>query len=59
MATSNGTQNGKVDLLARAMAAVFQECMEKTRESIRDDAGSVRGDVEPVKRDVDAVTREA
>lgn len=39
MATSNGTQNGNVDLLARAMADVFQECMEKTRVSAKQDLG--------------------
>lgn len=29
--------NGSVDLLAQAMRAVFQECMESTREGVKED----------------------
>ena len=41
MATNSGKLNGrgKVDILARAMADVFQECMEKTRVSAKEDLG--------------------
>ena len=39
MATNSGKLNGKgkVNILARAMADVFQECMEKTQESGKED----------------------
>ena len=41
MAANNAKLNGKgkVDILARAMADVFQECMERTRVSAKQDLG--------------------
>ena len=46
---SNQNLNGSVDLLADAMRQVFQECMDGTRDAIKDDLGVVveeLGDIE-------------
>ncbi|MDE0310844.1 MAG: hypothetical protein OXI52_01165 [Caldilineaceae bacterium] len=46
MTEENGNRmNGSVDLLALAMRKVFEECMDSTREAVKEDIGAVREDM--------------